>query len=413
MAKFVPDDVPAWKIELTEKLAASRARRSGRGTGQPRLPLERPSPDSEPGRANVVAAVAARYAARPSYREALEREAEEAARAAEKALIEAQAAQEAVRRRLEDARVAEAAAAEAREAEEILEAEQERIDREAIEVRYDVDDRTRRQMQAYEARRSAQPGRSSHDSAPPRAYDLSPEFSDPMEEETVAPAIPLAANLIEFPRELVATRKARPRLAEGPLRDAEPQQGQLRIFEVEPESIDHRPGAAATAGLDWSAIRLDNPKPEPPSRRKMQLPAEAPPIRPAPLEDRIMAALVDAALSFAGFLVFVFVFNSCTAHPPSGRTAVIAASLAALATFIAYQWLFFRFGESTPGMMYARIALCTMDDDNPTRTARQRRVAAVLLSALPLGLGLLWAMFDEDQLGWHDRMSGTYQRSYK
>jgi uncharacterized RDD family membrane protein YckC len=233
-----------------------------------------------------------------------------------------------------------------------------------------------------------------------------------MEEETVGPAIPLAANLIEFPRELVATRKARPRLAEGPLRDAEPQQGQLRIFEVEQEMIDHRPGAAATAGLDWSAIRLDNPKPEPP-RRRSQAAAETAPIKPAPLEDRIMAALVDAALSFAGFLVFVFVFSSCTAHPPAGRTAVIAASLAVLVTFIAYQWLFFRFGESTPGMMYARIALCTMGDDNPTRVARQRRVGALLLSALPLGLGLLWAVFDEDQLGWHDRISGTYQRSYK
>lgn len=408
MAKFVPDDVPAWKIELTEKLAASRAKRSGRGTTQPRLPLEHPSADAEPARASVLAAVAARYAARPSYREVLEREAEEAALAAEKALIEAQAAQEAVRRRLEDARLAEAAAAEAREAEEILEAEQQRMDREAIEVRYDVDERTRRQMQAYEARRSAQP-RSSHQPAPPQI----PELSDPLEEETVAPAIPLAANLIEFPRELVATRKARPRLAEGPLRDAEPQQGQLRIFEVEPDSIDHRPGAAANAGLDWSAIRLDNPKPEPPPRRRTQAAAEMPAIKPASLEDRIMAALVDAALSFAGFLVFVFVFNSCTAHPPSGRTAIIAASLAVLTTFIAYQWLFFRFGESTPGMMYARIALCTMDDDNPTRTARQRRVGALLLSALPLGLGLLWAMFDEDQLGWHDRISGTYQRSYK
>lgn len=413
MAKFVPDDVPAWKIELTEKLAASRAKRSGRATGQPRLPLEHSSADAEPARASVLAAVAARYAARPSYRETLEREAEEAALAAEKALIEAQAAQEAVRLRLEDARVAEAAAAEAREAEEILEAEQQRIDREAIEVRYDVDDRTRRQMQAYEARRSAQTRPSSHQASPPRIPELPHELSDPLEEETVAPAIPLAANLIEFPRELVATRKARPRLAEGPLRDAEPQQGQLRIFEVEPETIDHRPGPAASAGLDWSAIRLDNPKPEPPPRRRTQAAPGAPAIKPAPLEDRIMASLVDVALSFAGFLVFVFVFNSCTAHPPAGRTAVIAASLAVLATFIAYQWLFFRFGESTPGMMYARIALCTMDDNNPDRTARQRRVGALLLSALPLGLGLLWAMFDEDQLGWHDRISGTYQRSYK
>src|SRR5215475_5490750 len=152
MAKLVPDDVPAWKTELTEKLAASRARRSGRATSQPRLPLGHQSTDpiEESGRANVAAAVAARYAGRPSYREVLEREAEEAALAAEKALMDAQAAQEAVRLRMEDARAAEAAAAGAREVEQRLLAEQERIERESIEVRYDLDERTRRQMDAYE-----------------------------------------------------------------------------------------------------------------------------------------------------------------------------------------------------------------------------------------------------------------------
>jgi uncharacterized RDD family membrane protein YckC len=410
MAKFVQDDVPGWKTELTEKLAASRARRSGRGGSQPRLPLDHASADSggEPVRANVAAAVAARYAARPSYREVLEREAEEAALAAERALIEAQAAQEAVRLRMEDARAAEAAAAEAREVEQRLLAEQERAERENIEVRYEMDERTRRQMQAYETRRSTRVPPPSHP-APPHQ----PLISDPLEEETVAPAVPLTANLIEFPRELIAARKVRPRLAEGPLRDAEPQAGQLRIFEVEPEAVDQRPGmSAAVVGLDWSSIRLDTPAPERP-RQAMQALLDEAPIRPAALEDRIMAALVDAALSFAGFLVFVFVFSSCTAHPPAGRTAMAAAFVALLATFVAYQWLFFRFGESTPGMMYAGIALCTLDDDNPTRASMQRRVGALLLSALPLGLGLLWAVFDEDHLGWHDRISGTYQRSYK
>jgi hypothetical protein len=246
MAKFVPDDVPAWKTELTEKLAASRARRFGRAVSQPRLPLERPSADAgESGRANVAAAVAARYAARPSYREVLEREAEEAALAAERAVIAAQEAQEAVRRSLEDARAAEAAAAEAREAEELLEAEQALVERERIEVRYEMDERTQRQMQAYEARRSVRLPQPStpHPSTPPQMR----EFSDPLEEETVSPAIPLAANLIEFPRELVAARRARPRLAEGPLRDAESQSGQLRIFEVESEAIDHRPGMTPAA----------------------------------------------------------------------------------------------------------------------------------------------------------------------
>src|SRR6202000_13307 len=189
MAKFVPDDVPAWKTELTEKLAASRARRSGRGTSQPRLPLEHRSMDAEePARANVAAAVAARYAGRPSYREVLEREAEEAALAAEQALLDAQAAQEAVRCLMEDARIADAAGAEAREAEELLHAEQERLDRESIEVRYELDERTRHQMQAHEARRSARPPQATPPPPPPR-------ITDPLEEETVAPATPLAAHL--------------------------------------------------------------------------------------------------------------------------------------------------------------------------------------------------------------------------
>jgi uncharacterized RDD family membrane protein YckC len=420
MANVVPGDMPAWKTELTEKLAASRARRSNRSTGQPRLALESRDDDSqdsngEPGRASVAAAVAARYAHRPSYREALELEAAEAALAAERALLEAKAAQEAVRRRMEEAREAEAAAAEAREAEERLRAEQARIEYEQnIAVRYDVDERTQQHMQAYEARRASRTPSSSHQPAPAFA----PRISDPLEEATVAPATPLAANLIEFPRELVATRKARPRLAEGPLRDAAPQPGQLRIFEVEQEAIDHHPAAPVTraaapkAGLDWSSIRLDTPRPDRApcgSARK----GEETPIQPAPLEDRLMAALVDGALSMTGFLVFVFVFSSCTAHPPSGRFAVMATTLALLAIFVAYQWLFFRFSENTPGMLYARIALCTLGDDNPTRRAMQRRVGALLLSALPLGLGLLWAVFDEDGLGWHDRISGTYQRSYK
>ena len=31
---------------------------------------------------------------------------------------------------------------------------------------------------------------------------------------------------------------------------------------------------------------------------------------------------------------------------------------------------------------------------------------------LPLGLGLLWSLLDDDRLCWHDRISRMYQRSY-
>jgi hypothetical protein len=29
-----------------------------------------------------------------------------------------------------------------------------------------------------------------------------------------------------------------------------------------------------------------------------------------------------------------------------------------------------------------------------------------------VGVGVLWSMFDEDHLSWHDRLSGTYLRTY-
>ena len=64
-------------------------------------------------------------------------------------------------------------------------------------------------------------------------------------------------------------------------------------------------------------------------------------------------------------------------------------------------------------MRYARIAICTFADENPTRGELQSRVPATALALLPLGLGVFWAVLDEDRLGWHDRMTRTYQRSYK
>jgi hypothetical protein len=33
-----------------------------------------------------------------------------------------------------------------------------------------------------------------------------------------------------------------------------------------------------------------------------------------------------------------------------------------------------------------------------------------MMSALSLGVGFVWALVDEDTLGWHDRISGTYMR---
>jgi hypothetical protein len=74
--------------------------------------------------------------------------------------------------------------------------------------------------------------------------------------------------------------------------------------------------------------------------------------------------------------------------------------------------LFFSLADATPGMLFARIGMCTFADSNPSRKALRRRIFASLLAACPLGLGLLWTLLDDEGLGWHDRMSRMYPRAY-
>ena len=133
----------------------------------------------------------------------------------------------------------------------------------------------------------------------------------------------------------------------------------------------------------------------------------------APMSDRLLAGIVDGALVTLAFLAAAVVVIASTEHPPAGRMALVAAGFGLLLFGLLYQWLFLSYAEEgTPGMRYARIALCTFDDDNPSRQQMRMRIPALVLAAVPAGLGLLWALFDGKRLGWHDRWTRTYQRKY-
>lgn len=367
------DSAATWKDEVNARLAAHRTRRPRTPENQAPLPGFELQAESGGGRKSVAARVAERYAKAPSYNEILAAQAAaaRAAEAAAEAAAQAHAATQAALTRLE---LQEEAAVE-------------------------------------------EPGHPAPVTEAPRMTIT--EVADPFEEAVFIPPQPLPAKLIEFPRELVATRKARPRLAEGPLREAgpAPEGSQLRIFEVEPESISKDPVIEPVLP-EWHSIRLDAKPAEGPQPAAATAPESYShlfelPLKVASLEDRLMAGIVDAALALASFFAFVLVFVACTAHPPTGKPAVAGAGITLGVLFVLYQWLFFTYSDATPGMRYAKIALCTFDDENPTRKMMRNRVGALLLSALPMGLGFLWSFFDEDHLGWHDRITRTYQRSYR
>jgi len=399
---------------LREQAAASlAAHRARRGAPKQSAPSMQTKPVS--GRsARVAAAVAARYAKSQSYRDFLASEASEA-------LHRAEAAAEVATRNAE-------AIAEAQQAllNEIAQwngtaLADEQAPMAALAMPELVPDLVPEPLSvsAPDAAESAIPHATETHSEPnmPPQSAIQPPAMDifTLEADEPVTPTPLPANLIEFPRVLVAPRKARPRLAEGPLRDEADAAAQLRIFEVDAQALSPQP-AQASALPEWSSIRLDAAvRPDTAEHPQTPHPAYTMPIQPAVLRPRVMACAADTALTAAATIAFAGVFVAMARHAglmPDMKAAAIAMVAVFLVFKLVYQVLFFTLNEATPGMRMARIALCTFGDENPTRKAMRRRIGATALAACPMGLGLIWGWFDDDRLGWHDRMTRTYQRSY-
>lgn len=245
-------------------------------------------------------------------------------------------------------------------------------------------------------------------------FRRAPEFADLLMETT-----PIQANIIEFPRQLVASRKARPRLAEGPLREDGTPAPQLRIFEVEAEQISFVAEIAANdEAPEWQGLLLGDGKSQPSARMSPQLEAQLQldhQFFAAPLHRRLLSATVDALCLGGGFAGFAAVALKIAGEGLRGTPLPLLGGAAAgtLILFVVlYQMLFFTLNEATPGMRIVRIAFCTFSEKSPTRGALRRRMVSTALAACPLGLGLVWTALDSDRLGWHDRMSRMYPRSY-
>ena len=62
----------------------------------------------------------------------------------------------------------------------------------------------------------------------------------------------------------------------------------------------------------------------------------------------------------------------------------------------------------TPGMHFAGLRLVNFDGKMPDRDQRLLRLGASVLSTAAAGLGLVWALVDEEHLTWHDHISKTF-----
>jgi uncharacterized RDD family membrane protein YckC len=239
--------------------------------------------------------------------------------------------------------------------------------------------------------------------------NLRDEFFGESSLEPVEPDQPIHANLIEFPRELVAPRKMRPRRAERTGAD-EGLDRQLSIFEVDPglDAPRFELGGAAAKWQEpeWSELKLE-------AQIDVQSEPEVGPeaeVYLAPVGHRMMAVLVDGALIAGAFVALALVAALSMGAMPSARVAEVGAVFGVLLVGLLYQILFLTLAEATPGMRYAGISLCTFDGQVPTVKQLRSRMGALLLSVASMGLGLAWAFLDDEHLCWHDRLSRTYLR---
>jgi uncharacterized RDD family membrane protein YckC len=231
--------------------------------------------------------------------------------------------------------------------------------------------------------------------------------------EPVEPMQAIYANLIEFPRELVAARKMRPRRVEGPFALLS-QEKQLSIFEVDPGAISMEPDAAGEAPTaareetDWRGIELEPQANE--EGETQETPAVPLALELGSVRRRLGAVLVDGAIVAAIGLGSAMAAAPGLLHRPPARIVELGAAAAVVLIGLVYQTLFLALAGATPGMRSTRLSLCTFDGRIPTGSEIRSRLGAMLLSVAPLGLGVAWALFDDDRLCWHDRLSRTYPR---
>jgi uncharacterized RDD family membrane protein YckC len=165
-------------------------------------------------------------------------------------------------------------------------------------------------------------------------------------------------------------------------------------FEI---SIPNLDSASAASHFDWPAAQ--------------QLgagSAHAPLHSVASLPQRRRAAMLDFGLLLFSYGGMLALFTVLGGHIGFNKLdlAVVGATFALF--YAQYFALFTVFGGATPGMMLCGLRVVSFDGGMPNSRQMAWRSFGYLISAGMCFLGFVWALWDDDQLCWQDRISKTY-----
>ena len=117
---------------------------------------------------------------------------------------------------------------------------------------------------------------------------------------------------------------------------------------------------------------------------------------------RFLAILIDSI----GLGIVSAVLTSLTGGDATGRGANGLSTLLGIVYFC-YFWSSYGKGQ-TPGMRVLNIKVVKTDGSQLDLVGAFIRYIGLFVSIVCLFIGVIWAAFDGQKQGWHDKIAGTY-----
>ena len=157
--------------------------------------------------------------------------------------------------------------------------------------------------------------------------------------------------------------------------------------------------------IDVSLPPLAEEEPEPAPQSDVS-PSQLYPV--ASLLERRRSAMIDGACLAFAYGGFLALFGSLGGSFTFSKLSAAVCFSTFAFVYVQYFCLFTIFGGTTPGMMVRGLQVASFSGEAPTARQLFWRATGYLISAGTFFLGFFWALWDEDGMTWHDRISRTY-----
>jgi uncharacterized RDD family membrane protein YckC len=123
---------------------------------------------------------------------------------------------------------------------------------------------------------------------------------------------------------------------------------------------------------------------------------------------RSVAAMLDAAMIAIGCGIFVGIFQLAGGGIRANKLDIAVFICSAALITMLYGFVFALTGRETAGQNWTELRLINFDGFPPDGQSRALRFVGSWLGFCACGLGMFWALMDEEYLTWHDHMSKTF-----